>query len=142
MTLNGPKSLVNWSLKIWDFHQTGIGFLDLFKGSLGKKGKKTWKEKGVPHWSIFLGLFRKNLLWSLSEDKGAPLHVNQPIQMKDISVTCFIFLWTKFYFLEHWCSLAMNTQFISWVILFLIFLFINYWLINWMTMRPRCDLLF
>ena len=37
MMLNGPKSSVNGSLKIWDFLQTGIGFLDLFKGPLGKK---------------------------------------------------------------------------------------------------------
>ena len=39
-TLNGPKSSVKWSLKIWDFLQTGIqlviGFLDLFKGFLGQ----------------------------------------------------------------------------------------------------------
>ena len=30
MSLNGPKLSVNWSLKIWDFLQTGIGFLNLF----------------------------------------------------------------------------------------------------------------
>ena len=72
MTLNGPKSSVNRSLKIWDFLQTGIEFLDLFKGSLGKKEKgETWEEKGVPH--------LKNFLWSLFEDKGAPFHVDQPI---------------------------------------------------------------
>ena len=38
--LNGPKTSVKWSLKIWDFFQTRIqlvlGFLDLFKGSLGQ----------------------------------------------------------------------------------------------------------
>ena len=33
----------------------------------------------------------KNLLWSLFEDKGALLHVDQPIQMKDISFICFLF---------------------------------------------------
>ena len=56
--------------------QLVIGFLDLFKDSLGQKF-------GVPH--------LKNLLWSLFEDKGAPLHVDQPIQMKDISFICFLF---------------------------------------------------
>ena len=40
MNLNGPKSSVNSNLKIWDFLQTGIGFLDLFKGSLGKKERE------------------------------------------------------------------------------------------------------
>ena len=50
MKLNGPKLSVNWSLKIWDFLQTEIGFLDLFKGSLRKKKKgETLEEKGVPH---------------------------------------------------------------------------------------------
>ena len=37
-SVNGPKLSVKWSLKIWDFLQTGIqlviGFLNLFKGSL------------------------------------------------------------------------------------------------------------
>ena len=47
--------------------QLVIRFLYLFKGFLGKKFS-------VPH--------LKNFLWSLSEDKGAPLHVDQPIQMK------------------------------------------------------------
>ena len=62
MTLNGQKSSVNWSLKIWDFLQTGIGFLDLFKGSLGKKERgETWEEKGVPHRRTFFG--------SLSEEE-------------------------------------------------------------------------
>ena len=61
-----------------------IGFLDLFKGSLGKKERgETSEEKGGPH--------LKNLLWSLSEDKGTPLHVDQPIQMKDIGFICFFF---------------------------------------------------
>ena len=40
LKLNGPKSSVKRSLKIWDFLQTGIQlvieFFDLFKGSLGK----------------------------------------------------------------------------------------------------------
>ena len=40
VTLIGPKSSVKWSLKIWDFLQMRIqlviGFLDLFKGSLGQ----------------------------------------------------------------------------------------------------------
>ena len=62
------QNTVKWSLKIWDFLQMRIqlviGFLYLFKGSLGQKF-------GVPH--------LKNLLWSLSEDKGASLHVDQPI---------------------------------------------------------------
>ena len=46
MTLNGPKSSVNGNLKICDFLQTRIGFLDLFKGSLGKKRevKPEWKR--------------------------------------------------------------------------------------------------
>ena len=39
-TVNGPKTSVKWSLKIWYFLQTGIqliiGFLYLFKGSLGQ----------------------------------------------------------------------------------------------------------
>ena len=56
--------------------QLVIEFLYLFKGSLGKKFS-------VPH--------LKNLLWSLSEDKGASLHVDQPIQMKDIGFICFLF---------------------------------------------------
>ena len=55
--------------------QLVIGFFYLFKGSLGQK---------------FNGPHLKNLLWSLSEDKGAPLHVDQPIQMKDISFICFL----------------------------------------------------
>ena len=47
MTLNGPKSSVNGSLKIWDFLQTGIGFLDLLKGSLRKKeGGENLRGKG------------------------------------------------------------------------------------------------
>ena len=40
MKLNGPKTSVKRNLKTWDFLQTGIqfviGFLDLFKGSLGQ----------------------------------------------------------------------------------------------------------
>ena len=56
--------------------QLVIGFLYLFKNSLGQKFS-------VPH--------LKNLLWSLSEDKWVPLHVDQPIQMKDISFICFLF---------------------------------------------------
>ena len=44
LKLNGPKSSVKWSLKIWDFLQTGIqlvtGFLYLFKGSLGKNSRR------------------------------------------------------------------------------------------------------
>ena len=50
MTLNGPKFSVNWSLKIWYFLQTGIGFLYLFKGSLGKNSV-------CCNWRIFFGVF-------------------------------------------------------------------------------------
>ena len=43
-TLNWLKSSVKWSLKIWDFLQTGvqlvIGFLDLFKGFLGQNSRR------------------------------------------------------------------------------------------------------
>ena len=56
--------------------QLVIGFLYLFKGSLGQK-------LSVSH--------LKNFLESLSEDKGALLHVDKPIQMKDISFICFLF---------------------------------------------------
>ena len=42
-SLNGQKSSVKWTPKIWDFLQTGIqlvtGFLYLFKGSLGQNSK-------------------------------------------------------------------------------------------------------
>ena len=31
MMLNGPKLSINWSLKIWDFLQKGIGFLTYLK---------------------------------------------------------------------------------------------------------------
>ena len=61
MMLNGPKSSVNGSLKIWDFLQTGIGFLDLFKGSLGKKkrGKKPKRKRGHRIEELVLGVFLK-----------------------------------------------------------------------------------
>ena len=40
------KTVVKWSLKIWDFLQMGIGFLDLFKGSLGKKKERRENLRG------------------------------------------------------------------------------------------------
>ena len=59
MMSNGPKSSVNGSLKIWDFLQTGIGFLDLFKGSLGKKegGENLRGEGGEAFEESFLESF-------------------------------------------------------------------------------------
>lgn len=40
LKLNGLKMSVKWSLKTWDFLQMGIqfviGFIDIFKGSLGQ----------------------------------------------------------------------------------------------------------
>ena len=89
MTLNGQKSSVNWSLKIWDFLQTEIGFLDLFKGSLRKKerGEKPERKRGCRIEVFFLGVFWKRRIWG----QGRELHVDQPVQMKDISFICFLF---------------------------------------------------
>ena len=111
------QSLVKWSLKIWDFLQMGIqlviGFIYLFKSSLGKKFN-------VLHWSIFFGSLSEEedlrtksraLCWSTNSDERHKFYL----------FSFQFLLWTKFYFLECWCSLAMNTQFIFWVILFLIF---------------------
>ena len=63
MMLNGPKLSVNCSIKIWDFLQTGIGFVDLFKGSLGKKerGEKLETKRGCCIEVFFFG--------SLSEEE-------------------------------------------------------------------------
>ena len=59
-TLNGPKSSVKWSLKIWDFLQTGIqlviGFLDLFKGSLGQNSEASARADGWTHRELRLWL--------------------------------------------------------------------------------------
>ena len=35
--------------------------------------------------------FLESFLRGGFEDKGAPLHVDQPIQMKDINFICFLF---------------------------------------------------
>ena len=60
MILNGPKSSVNGNLKICDFLQTRIGFLDLFKGSLGKKRERKPERKGGAALKYFiLGVFLK-----------------------------------------------------------------------------------
>ena len=58
MLLNGPKLSINWSLKIWDFLQTRIGFLDLFKGSLGKKERgENLRGKGGAVFKFFFFFF-------------------------------------------------------------------------------------
>ena len=60
---------------------------------------------------FFLGVFPKRRIWG----QRRKLHVDQPIQMNDISFIWFFFsnlLWTKFYFLERWCSLPMSTIYI------------------------------